>query len=112
MDKALEINPKTEFITTWALPIQNLEKLTCYFCVAKGIDDASRNGNFHYAIGLAYKDKGDLDNAEAALKKTLEVDPDFTDAHKVLEEIYRSKGMFGDADREAELYKSKSSPHH
>ena len=45
-------------------------------------------------------------------KKTLEIDPEFVDVHKVLEEVYRSKGMLGDADREAELYKSKSSPHH
>ncbi len=68
--------------------------------------------NFHYNIGLAYKEKGDLDNAEASLKKTLEIDPVFIDVHKVLEEVYRSKGMLGDADREAEIYKSKSSPHH
>ena len=67
---------------------------------------------FHYNIGLAYKEKGDLDTAETCLKKTLEVDPHFIDVHKVLEELYRAKGMLGDADREAEIYKSKSSPHH
>ncbi|NUO06736.1 MAG: hypothetical protein HUU08_12285, partial [Candidatus Brocadia sp.] len=47
-----------------------------------------------------------------SLKKALEVNPDMVDVHKVLEELYRSKGMLGDADREAELYKSRSSPHH
>ncbi|MDE1888631.1 MAG: tetratricopeptide repeat protein, partial [Planctomycetota bacterium] len=66
----------------------------------------------HYTIGLAYKEKGNFDRAEASLKKALEVDPDLVDAHKVLEELYRSKGMLGDADRETELYKSQSSPHH
>lgn len=68
--------------------------------------------NLHYTIGLVYKEKGDFDKAEASLKKTLEVEPNFVEVHKVLEELYRSKGMLGDADREAELYKSQSSPHH
>lgn len=68
--------------------------------------------DFHYVIGLVYKEKGDFEKAEASLKKALEVNPDLAEVHKVLEELYRSKGMLGDADREAELYKSRSSPHH
>ncbi|HHT9127935.1 MAG TPA: hypothetical protein ACFYEE_04150, partial [Candidatus Wujingus californicus] len=68
--------------------------------------------DLHYVIGIAYKEKGDFANAEASLKKALEVDSKLVEVHKVLEELYRSKGMMGEADREAELYKSQSSPHH
>ncbi|MEK7700148.1 MAG: tetratricopeptide repeat protein, partial [Planctomycetota bacterium] len=68
--------------------------------------------NIHYAIGLIYVEKGNYEGAEAALKKALEVDQDLVDAHKVLADVYRSKGMLGEADREDELYKSRSSPHH
>ncbi|MEK7733502.1 MAG: tetratricopeptide repeat protein, partial [Planctomycetota bacterium] len=64
------------------------------------------------AIGLTYVEKGDNDSAEAALKKALEVDQNLVDAHKVLADVYRSKGMLGEADREDEIYKSNSSPHH
>ena len=66
--------------------------------------------NFYYIIGLTYKEKDDFDNAVAFLKKALEVDSSFADAgaHKALAELYRSKGLMEDAEREARLYKSKS----
>ena len=49
--------------------------------------------NFYYIIGLTYKEKDDFDNAVAFLKKALEVDNNLVEVHKVLEELYRSKGM-------------------
>lgn len=112
--KAIEINPqKTEIHYKLGIAYTKLKKLDDAISIwQKALTVRPDMADFHYVIGLVYKEKGDFEKAEASLKKTLEVNPDMAEVHKVLEELYRSKNMLGDADREAELYKSLSSPHH
>lgn len=55
-----------------------------------------------YTLGYYYFCVKDYDNAEASLKKTLLVDPQFYYAHKLLSQIYFKKGDF-----EKELFFAK-----
>ena len=48
-------------------------------------------------LGIAYARSGDLDSAEASLKKALEVNPRHPIAYNELGIVYRKKGQFADA---------------
>jgi tetratricopeptide (TPR) repeat protein len=51
----------------------------------------------HVDLGIAYTLSGDLDRAEASLKKALEINPDHPIANNELGMVYRRKGRFTDA---------------
>lgn len=51
----------------------------------------------HIDLGIAYNLSGDLDRAEASLKKALEINPDHPIANNELGMVYRKKGRFADA---------------
>jgi len=48
----------------------------------------------HIDLGIAYGLSGDLDRAEASLKRALELDPGHPIAHNELGMVYRRKGQF------------------
>ncbi|NOG83828.1 MAG: tetratricopeptide repeat protein [Planctomycetes bacterium] len=66
------------------------------------IDDTS---NIYYLKGLVAKEKGDFESAEDLLKKAIELKPDFSVAHRVLESLYCFMGNYGDAYRHAEIHR-------
>jgi Flp pilus assembly protein TadD len=51
----------------------------------------------HLALGMAYERTGDLDHAEASLKRALELSPDHPAAYNELGLVQRRKGQFTDA---------------
>ena len=111
-EEGLEINPKkSEISYNLGIAYTKLGKFDEAISVwQRALEVNPDMANFYYIIGLTYKEKDDFDNAVAFLKKALEVDSSFADAgaHKALAELYRSKGLMEDAEREARLYKSKS----
>jgi len=51
----------------------------------------------HIDLGIAYSRSGDLDRAEASLKRALEINPDHPIANNELGMVQRRKGRFADA---------------
>ena len=51
------------------------------------------NKNLHYYLGIAYNETGDVEKAEAAYKKALEIDPDYLDANINLGGLILNKGI-------------------
>lgn len=51
------------------------------------------NKNLHYYLGIAYSETGDLEKAEAAYKKALEIDPNYLDANINLGGLILNKGI-------------------
>ena len=63
------------------------------------------NANAFMMLGLAHGNNGELDAAEAALKKAYQVaGANVPDAHLYLAGIYNKKEKYGLAVRELELY--------
>ncbi|MBM4055314.1 MAG: tetratricopeptide repeat protein [Planctomycetes bacterium] len=71
------------------------------------LEKTKETSSYFYLIGLAYKEKGAVKNAELYLNKSIEVDPEFYDVYKVLEEFYRSQELYEEADRYAKIYESQ-----
>ena len=61
--------------------------------INKAIETAPDNELLYYTQGLIYKDKKQLDKAEAAYKKVLELKPDHIDANFELGALYFNRGV-------------------
>ena len=72
----------------------------------RGAIEKSRDkSSINYLKGLIHKEKEEFEIAEAFLKKALMIEPEFAAAHMVLEALYSSMGMYGDAYRHAEIHR-------
>lgn len=63
-------------------------------------DDAVTHNN----LGVAYTEKGLLDEAIDELRKSVKINPAMAMTHKNLEFAYRKKGMEKEAQNELKLY--------
>lgn len=59
----------------------------------KAIESAPDNELLYYTQGLLYKEKKEIDKAEAAYKKTIELKPDHVDANFELGVLYYNKAV-------------------
>ncbi|GJQ57911.1 MAG: tetratricopeptide repeat protein [Candidatus Scalindua sp. AMX11] len=111
-ENAIEINPKKMEIyyylgNAYAKTGKPDDAISLW---QKAIENNQDTSNILYLSGLICKNKGDFENAEAFFKKALEIDPELVVVHKVLDALYNSKGMHGEAFRHAEIYRSKFAP--
>ena len=51
------------------------------------------NENLHYYLGIAYSEMEDIEKAEAAYRKALEINPDYLDANINLGGLILNKGI-------------------
>lgn len=51
------------------------------------------NENLHYYLGIAYSELGDMEKAEAAYRKALDINPDYLDANINLGGLILNKGI-------------------
>jgi Tfp pilus assembly protein PilF len=59
-----------------------------------------RNHRGHNMIGIIYKEKGQIENAIGAFRMSLQIKPDYAEAHVNLGNAYLTRGMLDDALRE------------
>ncbi|HWL00717.1 MAG TPA: tetratricopeptide repeat protein, partial [Parapedobacter sp.] len=57
------------------------------------VEKDPENENLHYYLGIAYSEMGDLEKAEAAYRKALDVNPDYLDANINLGGLILNKGI-------------------
>ncbi len=67
--------------------------------MAKAMEPARLNALFYFQLGAAHERKGDLAEAETAFKKTLEIDPDFSEALNYYGYMLADRGERLDAAR-------------
>jgi tetratricopeptide (TPR) repeat protein len=58
-----------------------------------------------FNLGISEQNAGDSEKAIAALKKCVELEPTYLDAHRALTAILQSKGRWDEATRQADLAK-------
>ncbi len=106
-EKALGINQKRmEIYYYLGITYSKIGKSDDAIKVWQGAIEKSRDkSSINYLNGLIHKEKENNEIAEAFLKKALMIKPEFAAAHKVLEALYSSMGMYGDAYRHAEIHR-------
>lgn len=57
------------------------------------LEKEPENANLHYYLGIAYSEMGELDKAEAAYRKAIEINPDYLDANINLGGLILNKGI-------------------
>ena len=106
-EKALGINQKRMEIYYYLgiayAKIGNQDNAIALF--QRTIEESRDQSSVNYLKGLIHKEKDELEIAEVFLKKALMIEPEFVAAHIVLEALYSSMGMYGDAYRHAEIHR-------
>src|SRR5690606_15667538 len=57
------------------------------------VEKDPENENLHYYLGIAYSEMGELEKAEAAYRKALDINPDYLDANINLGGLILNKGI-------------------
>lgn len=61
--------------------------------ITSQIEKDSENENLHYYLGIAYSEMGEVEKAEAAYRKAIELNPDYLDANINLGGLILNKGI-------------------
>ena len=67
--------------------------------IKKAENDRARLAEVNTQLGIEYIQKGDLDIALDRLKRALDADPDYVDAHNTLGLLHGNLGQYDDAER-------------
>ncbi len=111
-ERSLEIEPDYPYAQVSLARIYAYQKKTdkALELFARGISRVEPEAPAFYLYAVALKDAGKLPDAESKIRRAIQLDPKYVDAHKLLAEILALEGKKADAAAEQEREEFSANP--